>query len=286
MDAAPAAETPLGEAEPPMPAPAPAPSPKAKQPMIQPALGGAPPKLDPKVAEKRPMQLPMADKEPPTPAEAERQALAERQFEQLMELDLAEQSLGSDQKSLEALMEALKQALAEADQGEAMSEEPDGEPGEGQGKPMGTGQPTSAGPPTPNSPMKSKPAAPGEQQAADDAEPAQPLSELLQSPALQQALAMAQRLRQAALADQPPQQAAARTTIGPALGNLRPTSTAGQIVKVDLADLDPAMRAVLLKMQPQLREELLQGMREQGPEGYRKFIQDYFQRLSTAKGPK
>ena len=57
-------------------------------------------------------------------------------------------------------------------------------------------------------------------------------------------------------------------------------------MKVDLADLDPATRAVLLKMQPQLREELLQGMREQGPEGYRKFIQDYFQRLSTVKGPK
>jgi hypothetical protein len=147
---------------------------------------------------------------------------------------------------------------------------------------MGTGQPM----PTP--PTKPKGAPPGEQQAADDAEPAQPLPELLQSPALQQALAMARRLRQAAMTQQQQQsqQAAARTTIGPALGNLRPTSTSGEIVMVDLADLDPATRAVLLKMQPQLREELLQGMREQGPEGYRKFIQDYFQRLSTAKGSK
>ncbi|HEV7224674.1 MAG TPA: hypothetical protein VGN42_18330 [Pirellulales bacterium] len=257
--------------------------PKLKQPMIQPALGGAPPKLDPKVAEKRPLALPMADKEPPTPAEAERQALAERQFEQLMELDLAEQSLGSDQKALEALMEALKQALAQAD-GEAMADAPGDHPADGEGAPMAKGQPM----PTPTPPTKPKGAPAGAQQAADDAEPAQPLSELLDSPALQQALAMAQRLRQAAMAQQQqqPQQAAARTTIGPALGNLRPTSTSGEIVTVDLADLDPATRAVLLKMQPQLREELLQGMREQGPDGYRKFIQDYFQRLSTVKGPK
>jgi hypothetical protein len=95
---------------------------------------------------------------------------------------------------------------------------------------------------------------------------------------------MAQRLRQAAQAQQQPQQGQARTSLGPALGNLRPTSTGGEVVAVELTDLDPATRAVLLKMQPQLREELLQGMREQGPEGYRKFIQDYFQRLSTAKG--
>ena len=39
-----------------------------------------------------------------------------------------------------------------------------------------------------------------------------------------------------------------------------------------------------MKLQPRVREELLQGMREQGPEGYRKFIQDYFQRLTKVKG--
>jgi len=41
-----------------------------------------------------------------------------------------------------------------------------------------------------------------------------------------------------------------------------------------------------MKMQPKLREELLQGMREEGPEGYRKFIQDYFKRLTEVKSPK
>ena len=36
-------------------------------------------------------------------------------------------------------------------------------------------------------------------------------------------------------------------------------------------------------MQPKLREELLQGMREAGPEGYQKFIDDYFKRLTEVK---
>jgi hypothetical protein len=36
-------------------------------------------------------------------------------------------------------------------------------------------------------------------------------------------------------------------------------------------------------MPPRVREELLQGMREEGPEGYRKFIEDYFTRLTEEK---
>ncbi|NQU09736.1 hypothetical protein HQ590_03020, partial [bacterium] len=40
-------------------------------------------------------------------------------------------------------------------------------------------------------------------------------------------------------------------------------------------ELDVTARTVVLSMQPHLREELLQGMQEQGPEAYRKFIQNY-----------
>ena len=261
------------------------PAPPLKQPQIRPALGGAPPQLDPKLAEKRPMPRKDPKAAPPTPAEAEREQLAERQFEQLMELNLAEQSLGADQESLEALMEALHAALADAgdeptdDMPAGVEGEPasDDMPGQGQAPPespaemAAKNQPGQGGPP--------------QDQAASESDSPRDLSQLLDSPAVQQALAMAQRLRQAAQAQQQqPQQGQARTSIGPALGNLRPTSTGGQVVAVELKDLDPATRAILLKMQPQLREELLQGMREQGPEGYRKFIQDYFQRLSTAKG--
>ena len=48
---------------------------------------------------------------------------------------------------------------------------------------------------------------------------------------------------------------------------------------------DPATRSILLRMQPHLREEILQGMRERGPEAYEGFIQDYFKRLTETKKP-
>lgn len=256
------------------------------QPQIRPALGGQPPKLDPKLAEKRPLPRKDPRSNPPTPSEAQREQLAGRQFEQLMELDLAEQSLGADQESLEALMQALREALADAGD-EAMDEMP----AAGDAEAMQDEAP-GQGPSPPDAPAemaaKNKPSPGGspDESGAENADIPQALSDLLDSPAVQQALAMAQRLRQASQTADPSQPNQGRAALGPALGNLRPTSTGGEIVTVEIADLDPASRAMLLKMQPQLREELLQGMREQGPAGYRKFIQDYFQRLSTAKGPR
>ena len=58
-----------------------------------------------------------------------------------------------------------------------------------------------------------------------------------------------------------------------------------QQIEQQLRQLDPATRTVLLKMQPHVREELLRGMREQGPEGYRQFIREYFQRLTEVHSP-
>ena len=52
-----------------------------------------------------------------------------------------------------------------------------------------------------------------------------------------------------------------------------------------LKDLDPATRSMILKMQPRVREELLQSLREEGPEGYQRFIRDYFKRLTKAGQP-
>ena len=221
------------------------------EPLFEPALGGPRPKLDPRFADKRPH--PMKDAEAPhTPAQAQREALADRQFHRLTELDLSQQSLGTDLASLEALMEQLQQALGGPD--EAMPSEA-GNPMADQGEPP-AGQPN--------------------------------LSNLLQSPEVQEAMALAQRLRQAQNAmaqSQPgqPHKGPAHTSRGMAIGNLDPTSTSGQIVEVELSKLDPQTRSLILKMQPKLREELLQGMREQGPEGYRKFIEDYFRRLSEVK---
>lgn len=104
-------------------------------------------------------------------------------------------------------------------------------------------------------------------------------------------MAMAQRLPAAREAGrdqqgQTPSSQAQRPGHGvhPALG-LRGTRPDEQQIERQLRELDPATRTVLLKMQPHVREELLRGMREQGPEGYRQFIREYFQRLTEVHGP-
>ena len=96
------------------------------------------------------------------------------------------------------------------------------------------------------------------------------LDKLLGSEAMKNAMDMAERAKQSkpgAGPEQPPSGATAGA--GAPVGG--PTS---------LDDLDPATRATVLQLPPRVREELLQGMKAQGPEGYRKFIQDYFKRLS------
>jgi hypothetical protein len=224
-----------------------------EEPLFEPALGGPRPKLDPRFADKRPS--PKKEADPPRgAAQPQREALADRQFHRLEELNLSQQSLGTDLASLEALMEQLQQALG--------------------------------GPPEP---MPADAAGEMPPPEGGDASGEANLSNLLQSPELQEAMALAQRLRQAqnALAQGQagqPKKGPANTSRGMSLGNLDPTSTSGQIVEVELSKLDPRTRSLILKMQPKLREELLQGMREQGPEGYRKFIEDYFKRLTEVKG--
>ena len=62
-------------------------------------------------------------------------------------------------------------------------------------------------------------------------------------------------------------------------GNMTGSPT-GKSSEAELAKLPPDTRAVILKLPPRVREELLQGLREQGPEGYGPFIEDYFKRLT------
>jgi hypothetical protein len=107
------------------------------------------------------------------------------------------------------------------------------------------------------------------------------LRQMLQSPQMRQALGMARRMRQG-----PPQgqQAGPRPPPlpGQTQGNLDGSPATGSATG-ELAKLDPATRAVILKLPPRVREELLQGMREQGPEGYGPFIEEYFKRLTETK---
>ncbi|HEX7448464.1 MAG TPA: hypothetical protein VF306_13005 [Pirellulales bacterium] len=260
----------------------------AEEPPFEPALGGARPKLEPRIADKRPRSNQKNDEQPPTPAQAQRDQLGNRQFERLEELNLSQQSLASDEKALEELMRQLAQALGRP-------QKPMDEEGE-MPNPGASEQPESPtpGPTQPKESPRPEGQMPGDGQPPTDTEADQQLADLLQSPTLREAMAMAQRLRQmqnsAAQSQQAnnaqgkPQKGPATTSRGLSLGNLDPTNSRGEIVQVELAQLDPETRAIVLKMQPRLREELLQGMREQGPEGYRKFIQDYFKRLTEVKG--
>ncbi|HUY36541.1 MAG TPA: hypothetical protein VMV69_27645 [Pirellulales bacterium] len=237
------------------------------EPIFEPALGGPRPKLDPRFADKRPK--PMKDAGRPDDAHAHRDELANRQFDRLRDLNLSQQSLGADQQTLEALMEQLAQTLEQSRR--PMDPRQPGQPqGQPQGRPHGDHE-----------------GEPGESSAEQDA--ARQLAELMQSPTMREALDLAERIRQLqhamrqGMAQGQPKPGPAHTSRGKSLGNMRPTSSSGRIIEVELSQLDPGTRAIILKMQPKMREELLQGMREQGPEGYRKFIQDYFKRLSTVK---
>lgn len=108
------------------------------------------------------------------------------------------------------------------------------------------------------------------------------------SEALKQALAMAQRMQQLGQPGQggQPQQAKGadpkQPSQGPTQGNLHGGTGPGSL-DAELAKLDPSTRNVMLRLPPQIREQLLQGMREDGPEGYRQLIQDYFRRLAETK---
>jgi hypothetical protein len=297
--------------------------------LFMPALGGPRPKLDPRFADKlRPVPQPEeegADEEgqaepgepedgPPEegaeegqtaeddPAAERRQELGERGEEVLADLDLAAQSIASDQDALEALMERLAQALdigqprpapAQGEQEAEIGEEDEGEAGEDeQGQPEGgeaqaEGQPSRPG--RPSRPGQSGEA--GEQDQGEERplspELAAQLAELMQLPEMREALMMAARMRQmreGEAQDAPQQQPTAPPPPGTlaSRGNLRggPGPRADSEV---LAELDIETRTVIMKLQPRVREELLQGMREQGPEGYRAFIQDYFERLTKVK---
>jgi hypothetical protein len=103
--------------------------------------------------------------------------------------------------------------------------------------------------------------------------PADQLMDTLRSEAMKNAMQMAQRAQKGKGQPQP-----GKPMPGTASESLQGNSI-GQAGILD--DLDPKTRATILQLPPRVREELLQGMKAQGPEGYQKFIQDYFRRLSA-----
>jgi hypothetical protein len=217
-----------------------------EEPLYMPALGGPRPKVDPRFTDKmRPVERKSKKTEDGSES-SDREQMAERQAQQMEEMNAAEKSLGSDQEALESMLQQLRQAMNPQ-----------------QGK---TGQP----------------------QDAENSQNSQNLAQMMQSQMMQQAMAMAARMRQMAQGQrgQQGQQQGAPTPSQASTGNLQGAPRVGQLAEAELGKLDLETRNLILKMQPKLREELLQGMREEGPEGYRKFIQDYFKRLSKEKSPK
>jgi hypothetical protein len=167
--------------------------------------------------------------------------IEDRQRESGRNLDAAQQSLASDQGSLEQMLRRLEDAL------------------------------------------KSNQSQRGHQQGqgAEGEDPSSLLQQMLQSDALRQAMAMAGRMRQG-------RQMGPRgtETTGSGQGNLQ-GGDAPATREADLAKLDPQSRSVILRLPPsRLRDELIQGMTEQGPEAYRPFIEDYFKRLTQTKEPR
>ena len=206
---------------------------------FMPALGGPKPKVDPRFTNK---MRPLPKKDGAKSAQDEREELKGRQDENLKDLNQANESLASDEKSLEQMLQQLRQAMP--------SKPNTQQPGQGQA---------------------------GQQRGKPD------LLQALKSQAMQQAMAMAARMRgmrQSAARAQGRPNGQTRT---PNTGNLQGTPPPGEPLPGELDKLDPDTRAAFLKLQPKLREDLLQSMREQGPEGYQDFINDYFKRLSKGK---
>jgi hypothetical protein len=174
-----------------------------------------------------------------------RQELQARQQDRAEELEMAEQSLAFDQEVLEDLIESLASQLPE--------------------------------------------------DAADELTPeqAEQLTSLMSAQSTREALEMFRRLEQMLAAGE---QGENTEDPQPAQAELPPPAQLSEIgneagviggveaILVELDDLDLATRTIIMKMQPREREELLQGLREDGPEGYREFIRDYFQRLTKVHG--
>jgi hypothetical protein len=120
----------------------------------------------------------------------------------------------------------------------------------------------------------------GQPNEADDA--MQQLQNMLESPALREARAMLQRMHkgQASKSKQPANQPPT-----PSQSETSQTGSNPPVGAADLSKLSPSAREAVMKLSPRLREELLQGLREQGPEGYGPFIEDYFKRLTETKTP-
>lgn len=256
------------------------------EPMFQPALGGPKPQVDPKFTEK-PMPAskgkskndpPPSEEKPESEAQAAaamRMELGRQQRRQAKALSEAEQSLGSDELTIDGLLRELERQLTKAMQQAETAEASAQEPAD------------AASPPETEAPATEMEIPLDELLPKLTAEQAQQLAAMLKSQTMKQAMAMAERGRrterkQQQKSQQPPTASEPQPSENP-VGNLLGTLPGEQMLRIELLNLDPASRKVILNMQPSQREEILQGLREDGPEGYREYIRDYFEQLTKVK---
>jgi len=173
-----------------------------------------------------------------------REQLASRQWNRLQELEMASHGLDSDQDALGPMIDGLRQG------------------------------------------MRGMWSWNQEQRSAA----ANGLRDALRSSGMQQALGMAERLRNMLASERQQSDGQGQSFLAGLAASFSGSSSFGgggrvptETPAADLPEMDPAMRTVILGMQPRMREELLLGMRERGPEAYRQFIENYYKELTRTK---
>ncbi|VTS01730.1 hypothetical protein [Tuwongella immobilis] len=225
---------------------------------LQPALSGERLKQDPRFAKKqRPTPKKPNDPNAKADPEAQRADLQDRQAENQQALQNAQQALQSDENAVDNLLNQLEAATQKAQANAQKSQQANGQP-------------------MPGEPMS------GESGDSELSQAMEELKDLLNSRKLADAKQMAQRAKQPGQGQQANQSPTPPPPGQAPVGNLQ-GNRPGEITEADLSKIDLQTRAILLQLPPVVREELLQGMKEQGPEGYRRFVADYFKRLSDAQ---
>lgn len=276
-----------------------------EKPAFQPALKSGK-KLDPPKQQlvKKPAapsrDKPLAADSTTPEGKQKRQELGDRQELKMSQLEAAERSLGTDLETLSSLVDELASAAGEKPAESAMRGDPSSPPPSAKPNTAmadDSSPPSNTNQPAPNDlPQDSA----GESMNSTESDgrevDAAVLAEILNSERLQEARAMAARLQASknpspvakAQQNQPRNPGALQQPLNSAAmasqeATLPPSAANLQIT---LKELDLETRTLILKMQPRMREELLQGLREEGPEGYQKIIRTYFERLARVKAVK
>ena len=131
-------------------------------------------------------------------------------------------------------------------------------------------------------------------QRGDSSEMANRLNQLMNSAEMRAAMAMAMAQRRQQMSNetmqnqegQPPQPAQLPAPSQNPLSQFANITGGVEEIMTELDDVDLAAYTVIMRMQPKSREEILQGVREEGPQGYRQFIREYFRLLTESQEKK